>query len=197
LSASAVKASAGAVEHLLLYPADDLPATLADLHAHGVRVVGADGEAPLTARQTDLRGPLALVVGSEGQGLGSAVRRRADAFMRIPMKGAVGSLNAAVAGSILLFEALAQRDSGGTATPPPATDASAETAKAPVASTEDASPPQSEPTPRPKRAARASKVAPASEATQASSTPEHPEEDLLPEDTPPKRKARSRAKPSS
>jgi 23S rRNA (guanosine2251-2'-O)-methyltransferase len=72
LSASAVKASAGAVEHLLLYPADDLPATLTDLHGHGVRIVGADGEAPLTARQTDLRGPLALVVGSEGQGLGSA-----------------------------------------------------------------------------------------------------------------------------
>jgi 23S rRNA (guanosine2251-2'-O)-methyltransferase len=110
LSPSAVKASAGAIEHLLLCPVDDLPAALSDLHARGVRVAGAEGDAPMTARQSDLRGPLAIVVGSEGQGLGPAVRRRCDLFMRIPMKGAVGSLNAAVAGSILLFEALAQRD---------------------------------------------------------------------------------------
>ena len=110
LSPSAVKASAGAIEHLLLCPVDDLPAALSDLHTRGVRIAGAEGDAPMTARQSDLRGPLAIVVGSEGQGLGPAVRRRADLFMRIPMKGIVGSLNAAVAGSILLFEALAQRD---------------------------------------------------------------------------------------
>ena len=111
LSPSAVKASAGAIEHLLLCPVDDLPGALSDLHARGVRVAGADGQAPLTARQSDLRGPLAIVVGSEGQGLGPAIRRRCDLFMRIPMRGHVGSLNAAVAGSILLFEAVAQRDS--------------------------------------------------------------------------------------
>jgi 23S rRNA (guanosine2251-2'-O)-methyltransferase len=112
LSPAAVKASAGAVEHLLLCPVDDLAGALADLHGRGVRVVGSEADAPLTARETDLRGPLAVVVGSEGQGLGPAVRRRCDAFMRIPMRGAIGSLNAAVAGSILLFEAVAQR--GGT-----------------------------------------------------------------------------------
>ncbi|HET8784836.1 MAG TPA: RNA methyltransferase, partial [Candidatus Limnocylindrales bacterium] len=109
LSPAAVKASSGAVEHLLLAPVDDLPAALADLRIHGVRVVGSDADAPLTARQTDLRGPVAIVVGSEGQGLGPAIRRRCDAFMRIPMVGAIGSLNAAVAGSILVFEAAAQR----------------------------------------------------------------------------------------
>ena len=114
LSPSAVKASAGAIEHLLLCPVDDLPGALSDLHARGLRIAGADGDAPLTARQSDLRGPLAIVVGSEGQGLGPAVRRRCDMFMRIPMKGAVGSLNAAVAGSVLLFEALAQRDPDAT-----------------------------------------------------------------------------------
>ena len=118
LTPSAIKASAGAVEHLLLCPVDDLPGALADLHGRGLRVAGAEAEAPLTARQTDLRGPLALVVGSEGQGLGPAIRRRCDTFMRIPMRGAVGSLNAAVAGSILLFEAVAQRDPAGTAAPP-------------------------------------------------------------------------------
>ena len=70
LSPSAIKASAGAIEHLLLSPADDLPGALSDLHLRGLRIAGADGDAPLTARQTDLRGPLAIVVGSEGQGLG-------------------------------------------------------------------------------------------------------------------------------
>jgi 23S rRNA (guanosine2251-2'-O)-methyltransferase len=110
LSPAAVKASAGAVEHLLLSPVDDLAGALADLHAHGLRIAGSEADAPLTARQTDLRGPLAIVVGSEGQGLGPTVRRRCDLFMRIPMRGAIGSLNAAVAGSVLLFEALAQRE---------------------------------------------------------------------------------------
>ena len=70
LSPAAIKASAGATEHLLLVPVDDLAGLLADLHVRGVRIVGADEEAPLTARQADLRGPVALVVGSEGQGIG-------------------------------------------------------------------------------------------------------------------------------
>jgi 23S rRNA (guanosine2251-2'-O)-methyltransferase len=120
LTPAAIKASAGAVEHLLLAPVDDLAAALADLHARGLRIAGSEAEAPLTARQSDLRGPLAIVVGSEGQGLGPAVRRRCDLLMRIPMRGAVGSLNAAVAGSILLFEAVAQRDPEGRRQPEPA-----------------------------------------------------------------------------
>jgi len=113
LTPAAVKASAGAVEHLLLCPVDDLGGALAELHGRGLRVAGSDAEAALTARQSDLRGPLAIVVGSEGQGLGPAIRRRCDLLIRIPMRGVVGSLNAAVAGSILLFEAVAQRDPDG------------------------------------------------------------------------------------
>ena len=109
LSPAAVKASAGAVEHLLLAPVDDLAGALADLHIAGLRVVGAEADAPLTVREADLRGPIALVVGSEGQGLGPAVRRRCDLMVRIPMRGVIGSLNASVAGSILLFEATTQR----------------------------------------------------------------------------------------
>ncbi len=112
LSPAAIKASAGATEHLLLAPQDDLPGALADLHVRGLRIVGADQEAALTARQADLRGPLAVVVGSEGRGLDAAVRRRCDLFVRLPMRGAIGSLNASVAGSILLFEAVGQRDAG-------------------------------------------------------------------------------------
>jgi len=112
LTPAAVKASAGAVEHLLLCPVDDLPAAMSDLRIRGLRIAAADAEAPLTAAQADLRGPLAIVVGSEGQGLTPAVRRRADLAVRIPMRGAIGSLNAAVAGSILLFAAVAQREPG-------------------------------------------------------------------------------------
>jgi 23S rRNA (guanosine2251-2'-O)-methyltransferase len=127
LSPAAVKASAGAVEHLLLAPVDDLAEALTDLHVRGLRIVGSDADAPLTARQTDLRGPLAVVVGSEGQGLGPAVRRRCDAVVRIPMRGHVASLNAAVAGSILMYEASSQRGApeatGATgATPEPPTE---------------------------------------------------------------------------
>ena len=112
LSPAAVKASAGATEHLHLVPVDDLAATLTDLHLRGLRIVGSDAEAALTAREADLRGPIALVVGSEGHGLSPAVRRRCDLFVRLPMRGAIGSLNAAVAGSVLLFEIVGQRDAG-------------------------------------------------------------------------------------
>jgi 23S rRNA (guanosine2251-2'-O)-methyltransferase len=109
ISPAAIKASAGATEHLRLAPVDDLAGALADLHIRGLRIVGADGDAALTAREADLRGPIAIVVGSEGRGLGPAVRRRCDLLVRIPMHGHIESLNAAVAGSILLYEAAAQR----------------------------------------------------------------------------------------
>jgi 23S rRNA (guanosine2251-2'-O)-methyltransferase len=110
LSAAAIKTSAGAVEHLLLVPMPDLAAGLVDLHARGLRVIGADGDASLTVREVDLRGPIVIVTGSEGRGLHARVRRRVDLMARIPMRGKVASLNASVAGSIFLFEAAAQRD---------------------------------------------------------------------------------------
>jgi len=144
LSPAAVKAAAGATEHLRLAPVDDLPGALADLHVRGIRVVGTEMDAPLTARESDLRGPIALVVGSEGHGLSPAVRRRCDLFVRIPMRGAIESLNAAVAGSILLFEVLGQRGEPAAAaatTPAKATSAAPKrtaatpTAVAPAAAT--------------------------------------------------------------
>jgi 23S rRNA (guanosine2251-2'-O)-methyltransferase len=112
MSPAAVKASAGATEHLLLVPLDDLPSALADLHGRGLRIVGADEDASLRYRDADLRGPLALVVGSEGQGISGPIHRRLDLAVRIPMRGKIGSLNASVAGSVLLFEAAAQRGLG-------------------------------------------------------------------------------------
>ena len=138
LTPAAVKASAGAVEHLRLAPVDDLPGALADLHVRGLRIVGADGDAPLTAREADLRGPIAIVVGSEGRGLGPAVRRRCDLVVRIPMHGRIESLNASVAGSILLYEAAAQR---GTPETPPASAATVDDEPAAPAAADKPAPP--------------------------------------------------------
>jgi 23S rRNA (guanosine2251-2'-O)-methyltransferase len=109
LSPAAIKASAGATEHLLLVPVENLGGALADLRSHGLRLIGSDEGAPLLYGEADLRGPLALVVGSEGRGISGALRRRLDMLVRIPMRGRVASLNAAVAGSVLLFTAADQR----------------------------------------------------------------------------------------
>lgn len=109
LSAAAVKSSAGASEHLRLAPVQSLGATLADLQARGLRLVAADQDAPALAWDTDLGGPIAVVVGGEGAGLTGATRRRCDVLVRFPMAGRVASLNAAAAGALLLFEVVRQR----------------------------------------------------------------------------------------
>jgi 23S rRNA (guanosine2251-2'-O)-methyltransferase len=109
LSPAAIKASAGATEHLVLAAVEDLAGTLTDLHGDGLRVVGADEEASMSYVDADLRGPLAIIVGSEGRGISGPVRRRLDLVVKIPMHGKIESLNAAVAGSILLFAAAGQR----------------------------------------------------------------------------------------
>lgn len=109
LSAAAVKASAGASEHLLLARVESLAHALRDLQAGGVRLVAGDQAAPALAWEADLSGPLAIVVGSEGSGVSGATRRRCDLLVRFPMAGRVGSLNAATAGALLLFEVVRQR----------------------------------------------------------------------------------------
>lgn len=112
LSAAAVKASAGASEHLLLARVDGLGETVRELHARGMRLVAADQDAPTSAWETDLTGPIAVVVGSEGSGVSGAMRRRCDLLVRFPMAGRVASLNAATAGALLLFEVVRQRAAG-------------------------------------------------------------------------------------
>jgi len=109
LSAAAVKASAGASEHLLMARVSSLGETLNQLGERGTRLVAADQDAEVTAWDADLRGPMAIVVGSEGSGLSGAMRRRCDLLVRFPMSGQVASLNAGVAGALLLFEVVRQR----------------------------------------------------------------------------------------
>jgi len=121
LSAAAVKASAGASEHLLLARVDTLGETVHELHERGIRLVAADQDAPLTAWETDLTGPIAIVVGSEGSGVSGAMRRRCDLLVSFPMAGKVASLNAATAGALLLFEIVRQRSASGAGLESPAT----------------------------------------------------------------------------
>jgi 23S rRNA (guanosine2251-2'-O)-methyltransferase len=113
LSAAAVKASAGASEHLLLARVESLGQALRDLQSRGLRVVAADQDATASAWATDLGGPLAVVVGAEGEGISGATRRRVDRLVSFPMSGRVASLNAATAGALLLFEVVRQRSRTG------------------------------------------------------------------------------------
>ena len=109
LSAAAVKASAGASEHLLIGRLPTIGEAIHELKSAGLRLVAADQDAPASAWQSDLTGPLAIVVGSEGSGLSGATRRRCDLLVSFPMAGRVASLNAATAGALLLFEVVRQR----------------------------------------------------------------------------------------
>ena len=111
LSPAAVKASAGASEHLLLARQPTIGEAIHELKQAGLRLAAADQEAPASAWETDLGGPLAIVVGSEGSGLSGATKRRCDLLVSFPMAGRVASLNAATAGALLLFEVVRQRAS--------------------------------------------------------------------------------------
>jgi 23S rRNA (guanosine2251-2'-O)-methyltransferase len=112
LSAAAVKASAGASEHLRFARLPTIGEAIHELKQAGLRLVAADQGAPAAAWDSDVAGPLAVVVGSEGSGLSGATRRRCDLLVSFPMAGRVASLNAATAGALLLFEVVRQRRSG-------------------------------------------------------------------------------------
>ncbi|HYM48946.1 MAG TPA: 23S rRNA (guanosine(2251)-2'-O)-methyltransferase RlmB [Candidatus Limnocylindrales bacterium] len=104
-----VKASAGAAEHLRYARVANLAQALETLKAKGFWAVGLAGEAPAPYTDYDYRRPLVLLIGAEGEGLHQLLRKKADALVRLPMIGRVESLNAAVAGAILLYEVLRQR----------------------------------------------------------------------------------------
>jgi len=108
LSPAAVKASAGAVEHVPVARVNNIASVLELLKKHGLWVVGADADGkPYT--QHDMKGPIALVIGSEGKGLRRLVKERCDFLAGIPMKGKINSLNASVAAAVLMYEIVRQR----------------------------------------------------------------------------------------
>jgi 23S rRNA (guanosine2251-2'-O)-methyltransferase len=110
ITPAVVHASAGAVEHLKVAQVTNLVNVIEKLKAYDVWVAGLE-TVPNAQRydQADLSGPIAIVVGSEGKGLRRLVRERCDFLLQLPMHGQIASLNASVAGSIVLYEALRQR----------------------------------------------------------------------------------------
>jgi 23S rRNA (guanosine2251-2'-O)-methyltransferase len=100
-----VRASAGAAEHVQVAQVVNLHQAMLALKEQGVRLVGLEGSSTATPyEEADLSGPIGVVVGSEEEGLGKLIRETCDAVIRLPMRGRVGSLNAAVAAAIALFE---------------------------------------------------------------------------------------------
>jgi 23S rRNA (guanosine2251-2'-O)-methyltransferase len=106
---SVVKASAGAAEHLRYARVSNLAQASDTLKDMGFWLVGLTGDASTVYTDFDYRRPLVLVVGAEGEGMHELLRKKSDALVKLPMVGKVSSLNAAVAGSILLYEVLRQR----------------------------------------------------------------------------------------
>lgn len=103
------KSSAGAVEYVPVARVANLPATMEDLKKRGLWVAGADAGGEELYWDARLDGPLALVVGGEGKGLGRLVKERCDILVRFPMHGRVNSLNASVAAALFAYEVLRQR----------------------------------------------------------------------------------------
>jgi len=109
LTAVVAKTSAGAVSYLPVARVPNLPALLKDLKKKGVWVYGTAAEGSTTLYKADLKGPAAIVIGSEGDGMSRLVRECCDFLVSIPMSGRISSLNASAAAAILLYEAVRQR----------------------------------------------------------------------------------------
>lgn len=103
------KVACGATETIPFVQVTNLARTLASLKEQGIWIYGAAGEATQSLYQTDLTGPVALVMGAEGDGLRRLTRESCDGLVHIPMHGFVSSLNVSVATGVMLFEAVRQR----------------------------------------------------------------------------------------
>jgi 23S rRNA (guanosine2251-2'-O)-methyltransferase len=109
LNATVAKVASGAAETVPYLMVTNLARTLNELKERDIRVIGTSDDAAATLFDADLRGPVALVLGAEGAGLRQLTRRTCDELVRIPMAGAVESLNVSVAAGVCLYEALRQR----------------------------------------------------------------------------------------
>ena len=110
VTAAVCKASAGAVEHLPLAQVRNLTDFLNDAKARGYWCYGADGDAKMDYRQIDFKGPVVLVMGSEGRGLRPRVASACDALISLPLRGQIESLSVGAAAAVLLYAAAAARD---------------------------------------------------------------------------------------
>ena len=109
LNYTVAKTSAGAIEYVPVVKVANLPAVIDELKARGVWIFGADMDGT-DYTSLDYSGSIALVIGSEGKGIGRLVREKCDFIASMPMRGKINSLNASVAAGILMFEAAKHRN---------------------------------------------------------------------------------------
>ena len=109
LTAIVAKTSAGAVSYLPVARVANLTALLRELKEEGLWVFGTAADSSTSLYQADLKGPAAIVIGSEGNGMSRLVREQCDFLVSIPMRGQVNSLNASAAAAVVLYEAVRQR----------------------------------------------------------------------------------------
>jgi len=110
ISATVAKVASGAAETVPYFMVTNLARTLNELKERNIRVIGTSDDAQQSLYDIDLRGPLALVLGAEGSGMRQLTAKTCDLLVRLPMRGAVESLNVSVASGICLYEALRQRE---------------------------------------------------------------------------------------
>jgi 23S rRNA (guanosine2251-2'-O)-methyltransferase len=130
LSPVAIKASAGAAEHLRIARVVNLVRALEELKRQNLWIIGLDERGTADYDQFDLTGDSVIVLGREGAGLHDLVRRTCDYLLRIPMAGGVSSLNVSAAGAVVLFEAFRQRRQAAGAFTKPAAASNAQSQKA-------------------------------------------------------------------
>ena len=109
INATVAKVASGAAETMPYFMVTNLARTLGELKERNIWCIGTSDDAPKTVYQVDLKGPVALVLGAEGDGMRQLTRKTCDELVSIPMKGAVESLNVSVASGVCLYEALRQR----------------------------------------------------------------------------------------
>lgn len=109
LTATVAKASAGAIEYMPVARVNNMAAAMEELKSRGVWIYGTAAGGASSLYDTDLTGPMAIVIGNEGEGMSRLVADKCDFKVSIPMKGHIESLNASAAAAILLYEALRQR----------------------------------------------------------------------------------------
>jgi len=112
LTAIVDKASAGAAEHSLIARVSNISAALKDLKDKGLWIFGTAADGTSDLWHTDFSGPIALVIGSEGDGMSRLVKENCDFIVSLPMKGEISSLNASCAAAITMYEVLRQRTNG-------------------------------------------------------------------------------------
>lgn len=103
------KSSVGAVEHVKIAKVTNINATIDELKEEGIWVYGADIEGKEYSYEVDFSGPCALIIGSEGRGISKLTLKKCDKLVKIPMIGRINSLNASVAGGIMMYEVLKGR----------------------------------------------------------------------------------------